>query len=656
MKRLRPLALVFALAVLGLTGWWWLRPQPSAAASRHKVLILGIDGMDPGLLKRFIGLGLMPNFAKLMEEGDFRKLNTTVPPQSPVAWATFSTGVSPAQHGIFDFIQRDTAQSDSFGEPYLSTSRTIPGKRWLIGNWVIPLSSDKVELLRGSKPFWAYLTERGIPATVFKVPSNYPPDHFATRAISGMGTPDMTGGYGTFSFFTDYPPLDAGHITGGKVYPVQVKDDTVHAELEGPANELDPARPRLTIPFTVYLDSAHEMARISIQDSDFILKKGEWSDWVRVNFEALPVVANVSGICRFYLKNVSPDFELYVSPVNVDPADSVLPISYPSSYARELCDAVGPFYTQGMPEDTKALSAGVLTDEEFIEQAKLVLAKRIRLYDYELSRLKQGVLFFYFSSLDPMSHMFYRTLNPEGGPLTPKEAEGIPWFYHQIDGVLGYTLKHIDSDTTLIIMSDHGFAPFRRCFQVNTWLERNGYITRTTGKPAEFFPGVDWSHTVAYNLGINGLYLNLKGREPQGIVDPEAKDALLDEISRKLLAIRDPKTGEPVLWRVYKTSEMYHGPYLNIAPDLILGFNRGYRASWETVLGEFAPEIINDNEDKWSGDHCMAAELVPGVLLSNRKLGLEHPSLYDIAPSVLAEYGIAKPSEMSGREIWKSDH
>ena len=648
--RIGVLILFMALLALG--------PGLQNANAKKKVLILGIDGMDPNLLTNFTRKGVMPNFSKLIQEGDFRPLGTTIPPQSPVAWATFSTGVNPGSHGIFDFIHRKPDSDIAPGEPYLSTSKTVAGKTWSIGNWVIPISGGGVELLRHGTPFWAYLTEKGIPVTMFKVPSNYPPDEHATRSISGMGTPDMTGGYGSFSFYTDYPPFDADDITGGEIFQVDVVDNKVEAELYGPRNDLKKDRPKLTVPFTVYVDPEHDVAKVVVQDNEFMLKVGEWSEWKRVEFEILPVFASISGICRFYLKALRPDFEMYVTPINVDPSNSVLPISKPASYAKELYNAVGFYYTQGMPEDTKALSEGILTDGQYIEQAKLVLEERIRLFDYELSQFKEGLLFFYFSSLDQNSHMFWRTMDQKH-PLydpsaSPNHTSFIRDLYIEMDKVLGNTLSRLDDETTLIIVSDHGFASFRRCFQLNTWLKDNGYvklINEFRQGDYEFFANVDWSQTRAYNLGINGLYVNLEGRERRGIVPPSEKEELMNELIEKLEKVKDPETGQRVIARVYKSSEVFDGEYLEIAPDLIVGFNKGYRASWETILGEFPLQLINDNEDKWSGDHCMATELVPGVVLSNKKILVDKPALYDIGPTVLAEFDVQKPQQMIGRVL-----
>jgi predicted AlkP superfamily phosphohydrolase/phosphomutase len=219
----------------------------------------------------------------------------------------------------------------------------------------------------------------------------------------------------------------------------------------------------------------------------------------------------------------------------------------------------------------------------------------------------------------------------------------------------------------LLVLSDHGFAPYRRSFNLNTWLWQNGYIVRkenVSTDSTEPFADVDWTRTRAYGLGLNGLYLNLKGREKQGTVDPSQADALLREIRDKLLAVRDTKSISPkstsgaddsqVITRVDFANNVYQGPYAHSGPDALIGYNRGYRSGWKTILGAFPPAVLEDNTNPWSGDHCMDYTKVPGVLLSNRKIDADAPALTDIAPTILAEYGIAKTNDMKGHSVFQN--
>jgi len=634
----------------------------SAEATSHmdrRLIILGIDGMDPQLLHRFMREGKMPNFAKLEAQGDFRPLTTSIPPQSPVAWSNLITGMNAGGHGIFDFIHRDPKTLSL----YFSASKVEGPKHAIhLGNWAIPLCSGSAEQLRQGTAFWQILDQHWIPNTIFRIPSNFPPVPAKGNTLSGMGTPDLRGTYGTFSFYTDDPVATPGAVEGGQIIPVQVENSRVTANLIGPDNSFRKGNPAATEAFTVAVDPLESVARVTVQDHEFILREGEWSDWVRVEFQLIPFFGNIKGMCRFYLKQAHPRFQLYVSPINIDPADPALPISTPSSYSRFLSDETGEFHTQGIAEDTKALSDGVLDDKEYLQQSRTVLAEHRRIFDAEFPKFKQGVFFFYFSSLDLNSHMFWRLMDPQhpeyDATLAAENGSAIEDFYQQVDQVLGEVLPRLDDQTTLLVLSDHGFAPYNRSFNLNTWLLNTGYIKLKGGAvsdTSEPLGNVDWSQTRAYGIGLNGLYLNLRGRESNGIVEPGTQaDNLMAELRAKLLDVQDPKSKQHVITRVDLASEAYQGPYARSGPDMLVGYNRGYRAGWQTILGSFPAQELEDNTNPWSGDHCMDYTLVPGVLLSNRKIAASTPALTDIAPTIFAEFGIAKTQGMIGQSVFQS--
>jgi predicted AlkP superfamily phosphohydrolase/phosphomutase len=645
--KLAALLLLCALALVSC--------QRASRRGDQKLIILGVDGLDPQLLKQYIEQGRMPNFAALARTGSFRELTTSIPPQSPVAWSNLITGMNAGGHGIFDFIHRDPKTL----QPYFSTSRVEPPKHTVhLGSWVIPIGSGTAEQLRQGKAFWQVLDEHGIPNSVFRIPANFPPIKSSGKTLSGMGTPDLRGSYGTFTFYSDDPMTPAGTVEGGQIIPVQVQHSQVKANLIGPDNTFRQGSPAATEPFTVSIDPLEAVAKVEVQDHKFILREGEWSDWISVQFQLIPFIGNVRGICRFYLKQTHPRFELYVSPINIDPADPALPLSTPKSYSRDLSEEAGEFYTQGISEDTKALSAGVLDDGQYLQQARTVLAEHRRIFDAEFPKFQRGMFFFYFSSLDLNAHMFWRLIDPKhpeyNTELASQYGSALPDFYHQIDEVLGQVLRKLDDHTTLLVLSDHGFAPYYRSFNLNTWLLNNGYIHLKPGgsDSNEAFANVDWSQTRAYGLGLNGLYLNLRGRERNGIVDPAQADTLLHEIKDKLLAIRDPQNNATAITRVDRAKDVYQGPYANKGPDLLVGYNRGYRAGWQTILGNFPADEFETNSNPWSGDHCMDYTLVPGVLLSNRKIAAATPALTDIAPTIFAQFGIQKPDGMMGSSVF----
>jgi predicted AlkP superfamily phosphohydrolase/phosphomutase len=634
------------------------RSAPADSRTDPRLIILGIDGMDPQLLHRFMREGKMRNFAKLEAQGDFRQLTTSIPPQSPVAWSNLITGMNAGGHAIFDFIHRDPKTLGL----YFSASRVEGPKHAIrLGSWAIPLGGGSAEQLRKGVAFWQLLDEHAVPNTIFRIPSNFPPVAAKGKTLSGMGTPDLRGTYGTFSFYTDDPAAAAGAVEGGQIIPVHVENSRVTANLIGPDNSFRKGSPVAVEPFSVAVDPLESVAKVTVQGQEFVLREGEWSDWIRVEFQLVPFFANVKGMCRFYFKQAHPRFQLYVSPINIDPADPALPISTPSGYSRFLTDEAGEFHTQGIAEDTKAVSDGLLDDDEYLRQARTVLAEHRRIFDAEFPRFNRGVFFFYFSSLDLNSHMFWRLMDPKhpeyDATLAAQNGSAIEDFYEQMDQVLGEVLPRLDDHTTLLVLSDHGFAPYYRSFNLNTWLLDNGYINLkndTSRNSSEPFANVNWTQTRAYGVGLNGLYINLRGRESNGIVEAgTAADSLMAEIRAKLLAVQDLKAKQPVITRVDLAGEAYQGSYAREGPDLIVGYNRGYRAGWQTILGAFPTDEIEDNTNPWSGDHCMDYTLVPGVLLSNRKIAAEAPALTDIAPTILAEFGIPKAKGMIGQSVFQ---
>ncbi len=642
-----------ALGGVGLAGCGRSVPRRAAGAVR-KTLILGFDGLDPHLLRTWMDAGHLPNLAKLARMGGFKPLRSSQPAQSPVAWSSFITGMDPGGHGIFDFIHRDPK---SYG-PYLSTSSTQAATRVLhLGDFNIPLGGGEVTLLRRGTAFWNVLAEHGVPATIYRIPSNFPPEPSVQRTISDLGTPDLQGSYGHFSFYTDEPTDTGGHrdISGGSVYPVQVRDGVVEATLVGPDNSLRASQDQAEVPFRVYVDRSNPVARVDIQGRRLLLAEGEWSDWVTVRFDLIRGLASTTGICRFYLKSVRP-LRLYVSPININPAAPALPISTPDDYAAELERAVGPFYTQGMAEETKALSEGIFSDDDFIEQAREVHRERVAAFEFELDRFEDGVLFAYFSGSDLGAHMFYRAIDPKGPLFTPELGERygdvILRIYSALDEVLGTGMAAAGDDALVMVMSDHGFSPYRRSFDVNGWLAENGYLHVDPGDgPA--LERADWARSKAYAMGFNGLYINEVGREAEGSVSPgPTKGKLLEEIAAKLAEVRDPATGEKIMRGVHATEKVYADrPPAEVAPDLVLGYDRGHRGSWESAIGEMAAEIHADNTDKWSGDHCMDADAVVGSLLCNQEIAAGQPALVDLAPTVLAHYDIVPPGSMRGEPV-----
>ncbi len=642
-------------------------PKILSAAKGKKVIVIGFDGMDPQLCSQMMDAGLLPNLSRLRRRGGYRVLGTSNPPQSPVAWANFINGAGPGSHGIFDFIHRDPEKQAA---PFFAVAETVPGKGHIetgdyniqLDFWPFNHKPSKTVLKRQGVPFWDYLDRAGIQSTFYDLPSNYPPSpskYGNHRCLSGMGTPDLLGTYGTFQHFAENGPVTAKSEGGGIESGIFFTDDTSDTlKLFGPKNTMLKDPKPVEIDFIVHRDKKAQAAVIEIQNHKLVLKKGQWSRWVDLEYKfKTPVLIpdkRVSGICRFYLQEVFPNFRLYVTPVNANPLEPAIKLTEPTGFSRKIADKLGLFYTTGFQEDHKALSRKIFTDDEFMEQAESVLRERVNLLQYALENYEDGLLFFYFSSTDMQAHMLWWDSDAKHPTRSASEAKRcfhhLKNIYRRMDAIIGQLLKRYGDKAHLVVMSDHGFSNFKRQFNLNTWLRDNGYLGPVDSRSV--LRDADWSVSRAYGLGLNGLYVNLRGRERFGIVEPgQEKESLLEELIGKLEAIRD-FDGRRIIRTVHRAEKIYQGPSQYFAPDLIIGYSRDFRASWKTCLGGITDEALADNESAWSADHCMDSSEVPGVIFSNRPITVRDPSLVDLAPSILKEFGLNIPGDMTGRNIF----
>jgi predicted AlkP superfamily phosphohydrolase/phosphomutase len=633
------LKLSAAAAVAATAGGaaYWIGSRPAAPRSiGKKVIVIGIDGMDPRLCEAMMDADQLPNLARLRAAGGFSRLGTSIPPQSPVAWANFINGAGPGSHGIFDFIHRDPHHQC---RAVNSMTEIIPGQG--------------PHLRRQGEPFWDFLDAAGVPTTFYHLPSNYPPSpsqHGHHRCICGMGTPDLLGTYGVFQHFAENCPPEGIDHGSGKQSRLTFDNETARAVLIGPNS--------VSVDFLVHRDRDADAAIVEIQDRRILLRKGQWSRWTPIDFQ-LAFLWSVRGICRFYLQDVAPPLRLYVTPINMDPAAPAQKISEPASFIQGAAQRLGSFYTTGFQEDYNARKEDVFDDDEFLRQATMVLEQRLAMFELAMNDFDDGLLFFYFSSSDLQSHMFWWEWDRGRPAFHPSRDDGAVWrnferirtLYQRLDQAIGEVANRFGSTATIFVMSDHGFANFGRQFNLNSWLRDYGYLAQCTS----IMHDVDWSISKAYGLGINGLYLNLKGRERDGIVEPGREaQSLLAELKERLEAEVDPRTGLSIIRTVYRADQVYSGNATALAPDLIVGYNRGYRASWDTCLGDLEPDYLSDNKLAWSADHCADALEVPGVLFSSRPFRIQNPALVDVAPSILAEFGLAAPSTMTGKSIFAS--
>src|SRR5262249_32276241 len=510
------------------------RRKAYGKAQVKRVVVLGFDGMDPGLAARFMDEGRLPNLSKLRDGGTFKSLRTTFPPISPVAWSTYQTGVNPGKHNIYDFLARDLKTY----LPYLSSAEISGPKRQLkIGKFPLQLGSPQIRAMRRGTPFWHWLGDAGIFCSVIRVPVTFPPEKFSGVLLSGMSVPDLKGSQGTFCLCTTR--ASGGKFReGGVRVPIERNSSKLHSYVPGPESPLG-TREELRAPFDIRIDAAKACANIDADGEKFSLKVGEYSDWVPVKFKA-GLGFSARGIARFYLKEISSEVEIYVTPVNIDPGRPDLPISHPVTYSIYLSKLFGPYATLGLAEDTWALNEEVLDDKAFLEQAYSNHEAREHMFFDALEKTTQGFCTCVFDTTDRVQHMFWRYLEDDhpAAKDTPRDQRPpiIQELYERIDKLVGRVMEHLDDNSLLLVISDHGFQSFSRCVNLNAWLHQNGYLGLKEGKTesADWFEDVDWSRTRAYTMGLNGLYLNIQGREREGIVTQAEVESLKEELSEKL--------------------------------------------------------------------------------------------------------------------------
>jgi predicted AlkP superfamily phosphohydrolase/phosphomutase len=616
---------------------------------RKKVIVIGLDGLEPTIVEAMLGRGQLPNLAKIRETGSYSRLQTTYPAQTPVAWSSFMTGTNPGGHGIFDFISRDPATY----LPDAALSRFERSKSML--------AQPRVVNQRKGVPLWQPLTQAGVPSTILRCPCTFPPEPLQGRMIAGVGVPDLRGSQSKGTFYTQ-----------DKTVQAQENEQLIQLDsgIDLTTRIIGPRNTRLSPPgdtlceIRVQVDKTSRRLLIQTGGAPAKIEVEEkgWSEWVRFKFK-FSLLQSVTGIARFYVRQIEPHVEFYVSAVNFDPAAPMFPVSSPNDYARELSEKIGLFSTLGMAEDHNGLNNGRLDEAAYLQQCDLVLRERERMMQFELGRFTEGFFYMLFDTPDRVQHMLWRFRDPQHPcfepDLAPEFATRIEEHYSRCDALLAAVLDKVDENTLLIVLSDHGFGTFRRAFDTNTWLWQNGLLTlKDNHTPGEDlgngFSSVEWSKTSAYAVGLGGIYLNFKGREHAGILEEgtEANRVRL-AIQTGLAGLPDTHTQRPAIRNVSRREDLYSGAFAGNAPDLLVNFNPGFRVSWHTAVGGFANSLIEDNLRRWSGDHIVDPEAVPGILFMNRTISKNSgatsaPRIIDLAPTILSHFDVPVPNSMEG--------
>jgi predicted AlkP superfamily phosphohydrolase/phosphomutase len=680
-----------------------------------KVIVLGFDGVDARYTAKWMDEGKLPNLARLRAAGTFRPLLPTTPAQTPVSWSTFSTGIDPGRTGIFDFLRRDPktylpvfAAFDETKEPFLLGEKNPIAAAAAVGlvlalialffrraarivmlvvavaagagaffaaKKYLPVTRPTVVNRRQGTPFWEVAAAAGKKATVVHVPVTFPAQDFGDDdyLLSGLGVPDMSGRVGKPFYFTSELDYHRSGTNEFSIEVMQLEDNkgVIHAAIQGPPNKLFGTPPYISIPMTVTVAGDRNSVTIEESGQKVTLKPGEWSGWTDFVFPFNPLI-KLHGISRFHLISSQPEVKLYLSPINFDPRH--LPpgfrISAPAKWAPQLAKEQGLYKTLGWQIDTWAISEGFADEQMFWDDMTFTVARNRKMFQSFLDQ-DRDLLVQCFEFPDRVGHVFWRLVDPKhpayNAALAQKWGDALLRSYQLMDDIVGDAMAAADRHhATLIVLSDHGFASFRKAVNYNTWLVINGYLTLKTGvqvkernvemlfDQGQFWENVDWSRTRAYAMGLGEIYVNLKGREAQGIVNPGAEyDALKMELKQKLVAMQDPEDGAYPVRRALSREEVYKKFDPNMIPDLFVTNNDGYRVSWQTSLGGIPKNLIDPNAQVWSGDHCSVdPEIVKGVFFTNRRLaGDRQPYIADVYPTVLGLLGVRLPYEVDGVEL-----
>jgi len=602
-----------------------------------KVLVLGMDGLDPLRVAAMVREGRLPAFARLQETGMLCPLATSNPAESPVAWSSLATGCNPGKHGIFDFIHRHP----NGYVPFLSLLSEPSQSRFANAR-------DRFVCPRSAPGFWRCTSDASLPTTVVRWPVTFPAEDVNGNFLAGLGVPDVTGRLGKYTYFTTDRTVDHDE----KVVHVAWRGNRIISHLPGPQMRgLSGARP---VTAKLILERTPTGIVLSLGSERQSLEPGQWSKWFPVKFKWGPAHL-CDAIVKFHLVAISPELRLYVTPSQIAPGHQAWPLTKPPSYGMQLAEHMGPFYTLGLPEDTHAVTDGRYDLDSFLQQYSEIGRERRAMFEHELHRFGEGVLAFVFDAGDRLQHMFWSVDDRHSPIFDPARAEKyahvIPDLYREMDEILATALAAVDGDTAVFVVSDHGFGPFRRAVHLNRWLIDNGFMKLTgNGEGRSLFADVDWSTTQAYAVGFTSIYVNLAGRESRGIVrSGDEAESVQARIVDALRAARDPDDGANVVRNVYTTRDVYIGACTDKAPDLVVGFQPGYRASWQTALGGAPLGVVVDNEKLWAADHLVDPSVVPGVLATNIPVACTHPAGIDLAPTILDCLGLSIPSNMDGR-------
>ncbi|HUE86384.1 MAG TPA: alkaline phosphatase family protein [Vicinamibacterales bacterium] len=636
--------LVLAAALVSASLWWSCSGWPSHAYDRQ-IVIIGFDGMDPDLARAWMRDGRLPNLAALAAAGGIYDLETTPSPESAIAWTSFATGMNPGKHNVYDTSRRDPQTYRS--SPALATREPAT---FLFD--YIPVAREQWTSTRAGATFWSVAGNAGVRSSILGVPGTFPPEDPAnSELLSGTPLPDIRNTSGTFHYFaTNLEPGEEHTSPSGSIVRHLVFERRLaHAAIVGPLHPI--TGENTSVPFTIGWNHEARSANVEIAGSALHLREGEWSRWIELDFR-VNALARVRGMTQLLLIRAGTELQLYVSPVNWHPASPPAAISSPPSFAAELYERLGPYRTLGHAAASAALDEERIEEAAFLEDADRAFQDRAETILHRVDTGEWNLIVGVIDTLDRVQHMMWRFIDRQhpryDAELARRYGASIQQSYQQADEFVGKVLERVGPETIVMIVSDHGFHPFRSTVSLNAWLVQNGYMALADSE-------IDWSRTRAYATVSGHVYVNLQGREGQGIVAPGAEyDGVVDGLTRDLMTIVDPHTGAHIVRRVSKRADIYRGPFVVNAPDVQVGFAPGYRA--EAAALTVTSRVVEPNRRKWSGDHVSAdPQITAGVLITNATLPIDAaPRLIDLAPTVLRLFDVAIPADIDGRPLIES--
>jgi predicted AlkP superfamily phosphohydrolase/phosphomutase len=648
MRLVRGLWILVALLALPACG------APTPAAGR-RLVVIGVDGLDPEITARLMREGRAPHLASLAAASGLVRVIATPGAESASTWASLVTGRNAGAHGIFDMVE----PNGPGGRPGLGPLRLEPPAHGLGGWWRPGPRYARVNPLDG---LWAPLASGGVRTTLLFVHGTFPAQPVrGGTVIAGRPLPDWSGAPGSSYTWlaTDVPPGTPTYTRyGGRVvplaFPTNLAESTVHGLTGASPGDL---------PISITWNPEARSANITLGGDAVHLAEGQVSPWLTVGVQ-LNLVTRVEGLTRLHLRKAGNDLQLYVAPIQWHPGRPPSPISAPAGAAGALFERLGPYRTLAWPGSGWALADGYLSEEAFIEAQEETFTDRAEAL---LNRMDSGSWDFLMAGIetvDTTTRLLWRTLDPGHAAYDPALARrwgtAVDRHYLRLDALVGEVRRRLPVDADLVVLSPYGTYTARAVVDLNRWLTTRGLLAWRTPpapvslaaltRPSAWADTVDWSRTSARAMGAGHLYLNVRGRDPQGTVEPGAAyDALVATLRADLARLTDPLSGQRVVSRVRTGGELFSGPAAARAPDLVVTFSPGFRASWDSTLGGMAAEVVARNTERWSAEHGSVDEQhVPGVWLSSMRVTADTMSVLDIAPTLLAYFGMGPPAGADG--------